>query len=483
MATAPPMATARPQTIARPPWPHHRARCRPGRAHGGRRRRHPRRRRRVDAPGPSARVEAEEARRVVGVIRAIRARLPDVPISIDTSKPAVARGRPDGRRRHPQRRCRGDLCGGAGGRSRPRIGAPLHPHARSAPSPGTGTSSARSSTTCAARVERAVAAGCRTRRAHRRSGHRLRQDRRAEPRAAARPGRAPRARPADARWAPAASRPSGGCSGCPVEERLEGTLATTALGGRGGRRHRARPRRAANVRVARMSDAIVRGGWHDRTRCRGTNRTRYGARSDARRAADGGSCGWIGSPCAGCASRAASGRRTRSERLPAARRGRPRGRGRPGGGQRAPTPWPTPSTTGHSSALVGRTVEGGSFRLLEGLAGRHRPRGARRRPAHRCGHRPRAQAGRAARRGHGPRRGGGSAGSARSAEARPPRLTTRSWLDSACPARARYWLAGLVPSSICRSRTSSPRSTRRVTVSRGPVLREDHRRAGCHRRP
>jgi len=49
--------------------------------------------------------------------------------------------------------------------------------------------------------------------------------------------------------------------GLPVEERLEGTLATTALGIAARvdivRVHDV----AANVRVARMSDAIVRGGW------------------------------------------------------------------------------------------------------------------------------------------------------------------------------------------------------------------------------
>jgi dihydropteroate synthase len=48
----------------------------------------------------------------------------------------------------------------------------------------------------------------------------------------------------------------------PVEERLEATLATTALGIAAGvdivRVHDVR----ANVRVARVSDAIVRGHWH-----------------------------------------------------------------------------------------------------------------------------------------------------------------------------------------------------------------------------
>jgi dihydropteroate synthase len=47
----------------------------------------------------------------------------------------------------------------------------------------------------------------------------------------------------------------------PAPERVEGTLATTALGIAGGadiiRVHDVQP----NVRAARMSDAIVRGGW------------------------------------------------------------------------------------------------------------------------------------------------------------------------------------------------------------------------------
>jgi dihydropteroate synthase len=51
----------------------------------------------------------------------------------------------------------------------------------------------------------------------------------------------------------------------PVEERLEGTLATTALGIASlvdiVRVHDV----AANVRVARMSDAIIRGTWHEAT--------------------------------------------------------------------------------------------------------------------------------------------------------------------------------------------------------------------------
>jgi dihydropteroate synthase len=53
----------------------------------------------------------------------------------------------------------------------------------------------------------------------------------------------------------------GAVLGTPADQRLEGTLATTALGIAAGvdivRVHDV----AANVRTARMSDAIIRGGW------------------------------------------------------------------------------------------------------------------------------------------------------------------------------------------------------------------------------
>jgi len=49
----------------------------------------------------------------------------------------------------------------------------------------------------------------------------------------------------------------------PADQRLEGTLATTALGVAAGadivRVHDVQ----ANVRAARMADAIVRGGWRE----------------------------------------------------------------------------------------------------------------------------------------------------------------------------------------------------------------------------
>ena len=51
--------------------------------------------------------------------------------------------------------------------------------------------------------------------------------------------------------------------GVPPEERLEATLATTALGVAAGvdivRVHDVEP----NVRAVRMADAIVRGGWRE----------------------------------------------------------------------------------------------------------------------------------------------------------------------------------------------------------------------------
>ncbi len=60
----------------------------------------------------------------------------------------------------------------------------------------------------------------------------------------------------------------------PADERLEGTLATTALGIAAGvdivRVHDV----AANVRTARMSDAIIRGGWTETRPVNGRRRLR-----------------------------------------------------------------------------------------------------------------------------------------------------------------------------------------------------------------
>ena len=73
--------------------------------------------------------------------------------------------------------------------------------------------------------------------------------------------------PARSCSARAASRRSARCSALPADQRLEGTLATTALGIAAGadivRVHDV----AANVRAARMADAIVRGDWHEVETC------------------------------------------------------------------------------------------------------------------------------------------------------------------------------------------------------------------------
>ena len=129
--------------------------------------------------------------------------------------------------------------------------------------PATRTSSPRSSPTCGRRVERARRGRRRAGERHRRSGHRLRQDRRAQPRAAPRPR--PRCASLGRPILLGTSRKStlGRVLDLPAERAARGTLATTALGIAAGvdivRVHDVR----ANVRVARVSDAIVRGTWRD----------------------------------------------------------------------------------------------------------------------------------------------------------------------------------------------------------------------------
>ena len=210
---------------------------------------------------PTSSDEAE-LDRVVPVVAAVRAALPDVPISIDTTKPAVAeaalgagadlindvwgvgpddglvpgrRGarRAAGRDAQPRRARYDDLvaevarrpAGGprAGGRARRRLGR---------------VSSSTRVSASARRAEQNL-------------------------RIAARPGRAPVARPAD---------PAGHVAQVDAGPR-PGPAGGRAPGGDPGD-DRARHRRAAstssasttsraNVRAARMSDAIVRGTWHE----------------------------------------------------------------------------------------------------------------------------------------------------------------------------------------------------------------------------
>ena len=92
---------------------HDRRSSRRAAAHGGRGRRPAGHRRRVDPARSRAGSEAEELARVVPVMRAIRAALPDVPLSVDTTQGGGRRGGPGGRRRPAQRRHRGHAGDGS----------------------------------------------------------------------------------------------------------------------------------------------------------------------------------------------------------------------------------------------------------------------------------------------------------------------------------------------------------------------------------
>ena len=416
-------------------------------------------------PGHRPVSESEEARRVVGVIRAIRARLPDVPISIDTSKPAVAEAAlTDG----------ADILNDVAAVTSAAALAPVAAahrapyilmHGRHRPRyrdvVGEVVDDLRRA------VELAVAAGC------------ARDELIVDPgigfgktaeqnlellsglgalRALGRP------------IIVGASRKStiGRVLGLPVEERLEGTLATTALAVAAGvdivRVHDVSP----NVRVARMSDAIIRGGWHEPDSVpghepdsvRGTLRARPAGRTRQEGAADGSDQPALD------ALRGTSRGVGRGAAAAAARGGRPRRRGWTWGPPAAPTPWPTPSTTRHSWRSWVGPWRGAPSGFSRGWPGRSPAR--RSRPTRASMPSPSACA-------SWPcpstwtwtTRRWRCAGSARPAEPRPPRLSHEGLAGQRLPGPRRYWLAGLVPSSICRSRTSSPRRTRRVSVSRG----------------
>ena len=155
------------------------ARRRDRRADGRRGRRPARHRRRVDPTGPRA--GRTRPRRSPGSCRSSRPsprRCPTSPISIDTTKAAVAEAALGGRCGSAQRRL-GHRAGrrrdGRHGRGRPGA-ARRHAQSRRGPI-YSATSSARSWPTCGAAVDRAIAAGVARGRPHRRSGHRLREDR------------------------------------------------------------------------------------------------------------------------------------------------------------------------------------------------------------------------------------------------------------------------------------------------------------------
>ena len=191
------------------------------------------------------------------VIAALRAALPDTPISVDTTKPAVAEA---------ALAAGADLINDVWGvgdddalaRLAADHGVPLVVmHNRAEPRYRTFMAELLADLQRA--IERALALGVAVGRPHRRPGLRLRQDARPQPGAPPRARRAAHPRAGRSCSARAASRPSGASSDLPADQRLEATLATTALGIAGGadivRVHDVE----ANVRAARMSDAIVRG--------------------------------------------------------------------------------------------------------------------------------------------------------------------------------------------------------------------------------
>jgi dihydropteroate synthase len=212
-------------------------------------------------PGHTPLDGAEEIERIAGVVRAIRDRLPDVPISIDTSKAVVAEAAlatgadllndvaavTTGVALASVAAARGAPYILMHGRERPEsrdiVGAVVEDLGES--------------------LERAVAAGC--------SRESLIVDpgigfgKTVEQNLALLAGLAA-LRALGRPILLGASRKStiGRILDLPVEERLEGTLAITALAVAAGvdivRVHDV----LANVRVARMSDAIVRAGWRER---------------------------------------------------------------------------------------------------------------------------------------------------------------------------------------------------------------------------
>jgi dihydropteroate synthase len=203
---------------------------------------------------------AEETARVVELISALRGRLPGVPISIDTTKPSVA-----GAALAAGADLINDVAAVTGGAALAGMAAEhgaayVLMHSRAEPVYRSLVGEVVDDLRRA--LDRAEAAGCRRERlivdpgigfgkTAAQSLELMRELGRL--RALGRPVLL------------GASRKStiGRVLSLPENERLEGTLATTALGIAAGvdivRVHDV----VANVRVARMSDAIVRGGWHD----------------------------------------------------------------------------------------------------------------------------------------------------------------------------------------------------------------------------
>jgi dihydropteroate synthase len=236
---------------------------------------HPRSRRRVDAAGSRARAADIELRRVLPVLQRLH---------------ATRSSRSADQHRHAPRRCRA-RCDGAGaaiindisGLADPAMAAVAardrrRPGAR-APSRRTGDHAAWHSFTdllaevaaeLVQAVERALRAGVPGRPHRRRSGHRLRQDRRAERRArrrGSRPG--PCDRLSGARSAPVARLSSARSPGGPVGERMIASVAAAVIAVERGasivRVHDVGPRRrrcGSRGRASRLRGRSRRGEAH-----------------------------------------------------------------------------------------------------------------------------------------------------------------------------------------------------------------------------
>ena len=212
-------------------------------------------------PGHAPVDEVEELRRVVPVVRAIRAALPDMPITVDTTKPEVAAGALDS-----GADAINDVWGVGGDSGLPRLaaarGVPIVVmHNRAEPRYAHLVDEVLADLRRA--LDRALAAG--VPRANVIVDPGIGFGKTAEQNLEVLRELA-RLRGLGQPILLGTSRKSTlgkVLGGAPPEDRLEATLATTALGVAAGvdivRVHDVRE----NVRAARIADAIVRGTWHD----------------------------------------------------------------------------------------------------------------------------------------------------------------------------------------------------------------------------
>jgi dihydropteroate synthase len=211
-------------------------------------------------PGSDMVATADELQRVVGVVAAVRARLPDVPISVDTTKVDVASAALD---------AGADIINDVSAVTRGASLAPLAAqrrvpyvlmHGRARPVYRDVVAEVISDLDGA--IALAVAAGCD--RATLLVDPGIGFGKTAEQNLLLlRDLAALRSLSRPILLGTSRKSTIGKVLGLPIDQRSEGTLATTALGVAAGvdmvRVHDV----AANVRVVRMSDAIVRGGWQD----------------------------------------------------------------------------------------------------------------------------------------------------------------------------------------------------------------------------